>query len=112
MKDMNKKIPVYFLWVSVIGSTIIAFSFLVALILEVYVFFKKDLYVFWHQNSLHSIDIIFLFLVWLMFPAIFLWTVRYRKQVQKQRLFIFGIFTNVSLLILPVIDLLLLSMLD
>ena len=114
MRDMNIKTKTRLLWFSAIGSTILSIPCLFAICFEIYVYFTPNWFVFWHDNSSPTqvIEIIFGIVLWFSFPILYLWLRGHRTSINRKTLFKYGAYSNAALIVLPIINILLLFILD
>ena len=97
---MKSKITL--LWVSAIGSTIIALYVLLAIGFITSTFLFKSINVhmefYFSENWLALIAAV---ITWLFFPTIYLWLRRDKSEINKNKLFKYGAFSNAAVFITP-----------
>jgi TRAP-type mannitol/chloroaromatic compound transport system permease small subunit len=100
---MNDIKTVRYLWVSIIGSSLFALPSAIVLIFELYFYFNKNWFVFWHKDSANPVGLLAMAIVWLSFPAIYVWTIRSCNIFERKKLLIIGGITNILSIILPLL---------
>jgi len=111
---MNKGLKTKLLWLSVIGSSLFVLLSLLALIFEIYAYYSENWFVFWHGNSegIKIVEIVAAIAVWLVFPTIYLWLLRYRSEIHRRKLYFYGAISNSAFIVLPLINMYLLFSLE
>ena len=95
---MRSKITL--LWLSAAGSTILALCTISAMGYVLYAFLLKNrnYHMGFHFNE-SWLAWILPVIIWLLFPVIYLWLKRHQSRLNKNKLFIYGAFSNTALFI-------------
>ena len=99
---MKSKITL--LWVSAIGSTIIALYVLIVIgfIISTFLFKSNNIHMgfYFHFNE-NWLALIASVITWLLFPLIYLWLRRDKSEINKNKLFKYGAFSNAAVFFTP-----------
>ena len=102
---MKSKITL--LWLSVIGSSILAIYILLVIgfILSTVLFKDNNVHMGFHFNFNENwLALIAFVIIWLLFPLIYFWLRRDKSRINKNMLFKYGAFSNAAVIItLPVL---------
>ena len=98
------KTKITLLWVSAIGSTIIALYvlFVIGFITSTFLSKANNVHMGFdfHFNE-NWLTLIVSISAWFLFPLIYLWLRRDKSEIDKNKLFKYGAFSNAALIITP-----------
>ena len=99
---INMKSKITLLWVSTIGSTIIALYVLLVIgfITSTFLFKSNNVHMGFYFNE-NWLALIASVIIWLLFPLIYLWLRRDKSDINKNKLFKYGAFSNAAVFITP-----------
>lgn len=96
------KSKIILLWLSAIGSTILALYVIFAIGFILYSFLLKSRFahVGFHFNE-NWLSWFVPIIIWLLFPLIYLWLRHYKSKINKNKLFKYCAYSNATLIITP-----------
>ena len=100
--NINMKSKVTLLWVSAIGSTIIALYVLliIGFITSTFLFKINSVHMGFFLNK-NWLSWILAIIIWILFPLIYLWLRRDKSEINKNKLFKYGAFSNAAVFVTP-----------